>query len=83
MNDTSPEIDAILRELYSKRTIEERLDMLGGMHATAVGLARAGILHRKPEISETEMRWQVFLRFYADCYDDEEKKKIRDFLCRQ
>jgi hypothetical protein len=81
MNDTSPEIEAMIRELYSKRTVEERLDMLGGMHTTAVGMVRAGVLHQNPGISEKEMRWEVFLRFYSDCYDEEEKTKIRAFLC--
>ena len=81
MYDTSPEVEAIMRQLYSQRSVEERLDMLGGMFTTAVGLARAGILHQNPAITESDMRWELFLRFYSDCYDDSEKVKIKAYLC--
>lgn len=81
MHDTSPVIEEHLYELYAQRTPEERVMMCSQMFDTAVTLVKAGILHQHPDISATELRWEVFLRFYADCYTEEELQRIRAYLC--
>ena len=60
MRDTPPEIQQIMRELYSALTCEERLEMAAGMFDAAVELAKAGILNQNPDISDSDLRWKLF-----------------------
>jgi hypothetical protein len=77
MHDTPPEIEHYILKLAAQRTPEERVAMAGQMFDTGVSLLQAGIRHRHPDISDDELRWEVFRQLYSDCYTDEELARIR------
>lgn len=64
MNDTSPKIQKIYREMLMKRGNEERLFMGFSMFETCKELMIAGIKHYHPHISESDLRKEVFRRMY-------------------
>ena len=72
MNDTTPEMEALHRKLLMQRSGEERLRMACSMFETARALALASF----GDISESEKRVQLFLRFYGDDVDERMKARI-------
>ena len=80
MNDTPPEIDQMIRENFLKKTPQERFKIGCEMYDTSRYLVRWAILKENPQISEVELRQQLFLRFYGDEFSAEEKEKILAYL---
>jgi hypothetical protein len=80
MDDTTPEVRRIHHEMLMRRSPEERLRMAFSMYDAARLLVEAGIRMRHPDISPAEMKRQVFLRFYGDEFDDDQKKRILEAL---
>lgn len=76
MNDTSPEIERMYREMLLQRSGEERLKMGCSMHATARALVMASVLEKDPQASPATLRWALFLRFYGHQFDPETRDKI-------
>lgn len=66
MSDTLPHAEAYLEARYRERTPGQRIAMACGMYATAVALARAGIVAAEPSLAESEVRLRVFERMYRD-----------------
>lgn len=73
MNDTSDLIREKLEAEYSSRSGEEKLLMALSMFETARELIIASLPR---DISERELRKELFLRFYGNDFDDEEKVRI-------
>ena len=73
MNDTAPEIEEILDSSYQNKTGEEKLLIALGMFETV----RKIVLSSLPSnLSERELCKELFLRFYGNEYEENEKKKI-------
>jgi hypothetical protein len=69
-SDTSPEVEAWLLAQYMKRSPAERIRMASGMFDDAMTIVRAGIM-MSGVTDPTEIRVQVFLRFYGRDLDEE------------
>lgn len=76
MNDTSPEIEQKVRELFQKKSPIERLKMGCDMYDASRYLVEQAILRKKPHLSGLELQKEVFLRFYRDDFSEEEIEKF-------
>jgi len=63
MNDTSPEIEAVLKARYSAMTGSERALMALQMFETAQQIVLSSL---EPGLDETERRRELCRRFYGD-----------------
>lgn len=73
MNDTRPEAQRVLDELFAGLSGEERLKMGLEMFDTARKIVISSF---PPGLSEKEIRKRLFLRFYGDDFSEDEKRKI-------
>jgi hypothetical protein len=76
MDDTSPEIKAVMARMMASKTPGERLRMASNMFDTARKLVETGIRIERPHISEAQLRGQVFLRFYGQDFSKQEIEQI-------
>ena len=76
MNDTHPEIAARFRNLMMSKTGQERLLMGCSMYDAAKEIVRSSIYNNHPEITEAEMRKEIFLRFYRQEFIAAEREKM-------
>lgn len=76
MNDTSPQITKIMCEMIQKKTPSERAMMGCSMYDVSKHLVTQAILRENPNISKTELKQQLFLKFYKDDFSPEEREKI-------
>ena len=83
MNDTPPDVERRYREMLLALPGRRRLEMGASMHATARALARAGILARRPDATEAELRRALFLRFYGDDLSPRARERILAWLAEQ
>jgi len=73
MNDTTPEIESRLDEIYERKSGEEELLICLKMFETA----REIVISSLPKnISERELQKKIFLRFYGNDFSENEKVKI-------
>lgn len=79
MTDTTPEVAEDLRRRILALSPGRRLAMACEMFQTAKALARAGILQHGP-LPESEVRCQLFLRFYGNDFNEEQRTKILEAL---
>ena len=82
MNDTPPQIILQMQEMILKKKPEERLAMGCSMFDFSKALVRNAVLREAPGLSETEMKRQIFLRFYGVDFDSAQKEKILEHLSR-
>ena len=76
VNDTASAIsDRIIKAMQAKEPAE-RLKMGCSMFDFSRQLVMSSILHQFPNISKTEMRRELFLRFYGSDFSSIEQKKI-------
>ena len=80
MDDTSPEIAKKMREMFLKKTPLERLQMGCSMYDTSRYVVSCAILRENPNITNGEFRKEIFLRFYGNDFDTEERNKIIEHL---
>lgn len=80
MNDTSPEMMLKMHHLIQKKTPEERLKMGDSMIATSRYLMTRGLLEQNPNLSEKELRKEIFLRSYGNDFPSSEITKILEHL---
>jgi hypothetical protein len=76
MDDTTPEIAAKVREMIRAKSPTERLQMGWSMYLTSKYLVTQGILAQKPDLSPTELKKELFLRFYGNDFDEKTCTKI-------
>jgi hypothetical protein len=81
MNDTSPEMQERFREMAMSLSPSERMAMGCRMFDAAKALARAGIIAAGAR-TESEIRRQLFLRFYRNDFSEAECEKILAHLER-
>jgi len=80
MNDTSPQIEEKMREMIRAKTPEERLKMGCSMYDFSKQLVIHSILEREPSLSPAALRRELFLKFYGNDFDPEERQKILHYL---
>ena len=73
MNDTAPEIQDKIDDIYKNKTGEEKLLIALSMFETARELVISSV---PKNLSERELRKVLFLRFYENDFSREEKEKI-------
>lgn len=64
-SDTHPEIDKLLVEKFKQLSGEERVEMATSMFDTAREIVLASIKNKNPNISESEIKKELLLRFYG------------------
>jgi len=80
MHDTPPEIEERLREHYARLTPSERLRLVGSMYDAALTLMKAGIRQQHPEITESDLRGELFKRLHGDDFTPEEIVRIIAYI---
>jgi len=73
MNDTAPEIQDKIDDIYKNKSGEEKLLIALSMFETARELVISSLPNN---ISDKELRKALFLRFYENDFSRSEKKKI-------
>lgn len=76
MTDTPPDVDAAFTAMFATLTPTERVRMMSEMFDTARRILIAGIRDEQPDISDTELKVQIFLRTYRDDYSPAEREWI-------
>lgn len=76
MDDTSPNIASKMCEMIRKKSSVERLKMGKAMYETSKYLIIRAILANDPDISESNLRKEIFLKFYGNDYDPIQQEKI-------
>ena len=80
MFDTHPDIAIRFRDLMMSKTGEQRLLMGCSMYDTARQIVRSSIYNNRPEISEREMKKEIFLRFYGREFSRADMEKFLSTL---
>lgn len=73
MNDTSPEIEKMLREKYMSLSGFERVQIGSSMFESAKKIVESSL---PKELAPVEKKIQMFLRFYGHEFSELEKNKI-------
>ena len=76
MNDTPPEVVAEFTALLMKRSEGERAMMAFEMFDMARALMTADIRARHPDITDSELRVQIFERTYGNEFDEAARAEI-------
>ena len=76
MNDTPPDVDAAFTAMFATLTPTQRVRMVSEMFDSARRLLVSGIRAEQPDITDTELKVQVFLRTYPDDYAPAERDRI-------
>jgi len=80
MDDISPEMAQKVCEMIQEKTPYERVVMGCSMNETSRYLVTQGILHDNPNISTSELRQELFLKFYNNDFSNSEIDKIQKHL---
>ena len=80
MFDTHPDIAIRFRDLMMSKTGEQRLLMGCSMYDTARQIVHNSIYNNRPEISEGEMKKEIFLRFYGKDFSLADREKFLSAL---
>lgn len=76
MNDTPPDVAARFTTLLMQRSEGERAMMAFEMFDMARALMTADIRTRHPDITERELRVQIFERTYGNDFDEADRAGI-------
>jgi len=82
MDDTPKYITEKLHALLEKKSYTERYQMSWSMYLTSRFLVLRGIKEEHPEYTDIDLRKELFLRFYGDDFNEEQKKKILAHLSK-
>jgi hypothetical protein len=77
MSDTTPEMAARYRAMVLARPPGgARFKIASDMFDITRGLLIAGIRAARPDITEAELRQELFLRYYGDEFSPEQRERI-------
>ena len=82
MKDTSFEMEEKVREIIRQKTPQERLEMASSMFALSRQLVIQAILRETPDISDSALRLEFFVKFYGQDYTKEELQIILTALAK-
>ena len=80
MFDTHPDVAVRFRELMMSKTGQERLLMGCSMYDTAKRIVLNSICNRQPEITDAELKREIFLRFYGLEFSQADREKYLSVL---
>jgi hypothetical protein len=80
MNDTQPEMAKLYHQLLMAKTGEERLIMGCSMFDFAKSIVISSIKNDNPRLSPSEIRQELFKRFYQNDFTALQTKKILALL---
>jgi len=83
MFDTHPDIAIRFRDLMMSKTGEQRLLMGCSMYDTAKKIVRSSIYNSRPEITDEEMKKEIFLRFYGKEFNRTDREKFLSALAEE
>jgi hypothetical protein len=78
MNDTEKKTEEVYRKMLSGLLPQKRMQMAAEMFSTARQIVIASL--RQQNLTEKQIRLQLFKRFYAADFSEEEKKQILNHL---
>ena len=73
MSDTAPEIRDMMDKIYKNKSGEEKVLIALSMFETARKIVLSSL---PPNLSEKEIRKELFLRFYGNDFNEKERDKI-------
>lgn len=76
MNDTSPEMQAKMVELISKKSPAQRLAMGSSMFDFSKRLIIRALLEKNPHLSPQELKVELFKIFYGNDFSAEQRERI-------
>lgn len=76
MFDTHPDAAVRYRDLMMSKSGQQRLLMGCSMYDTAKKIVRSAILNSRPEITDKDMKKEIFLRFYAQEFSRADREKF-------
>ena len=80
MNDTSLSIENRMALMMASRTPVERLKMASSMFDSAKMLVKAGLQNENSFLNEAQLRTQIFLRLYGECFTHAEIIRIANTI---
>ena len=80
MFDTHPDVAIRFRDLMMSKSGQQRLLMGCSMYDTAKKIVRSSIYNSRPEITDEEMKKEIFLRFYGKEFSLADKEKFLSAL---
>ena len=80
MNDTHPDVAIRFRDIMMSKTGQQRLLMGCSMYDTAKKIVRSAIYNNRPEITDEEMKKEIFLRFYGNEFSQANREKFLSAL---
>ena len=83
MQDTKPEIFQKQKEIFLAKTPGERLSICLEMIDFGRTLVESRIKAKYPEISDSELKAEVFKTFYKNNFSPEKLEKIADWLRKE
>lgn len=83
MNDTHPDVANRYRNLIMSKTGLERLLMGCSMYDAAKEIVSSSIYNNHPNITEVEMKKEIFLRFYGQEFNLVEREKVISALASE
>ena len=80
MSDTHPDVAVRFRDLMMSKTGQQRLLMGCSMYDAARQIVRSSIYNDRPEITDEEMKKEIFLRFYGREFSRADREKFLSVL---
>jgi hypothetical protein len=80
MFDTHPDVAIRFRDLMMRKSGQERLLMGCSMYDTAKRIVLSAIQNHRPGITETELKREIFLRFYGPEFSQADREKMLSAL---
>ena len=80
MFDTHPDVAIRFRDLMMSKSGQQRLLMGCSMYDTAKKIVRSAIYNSRPEITDQEMKKEIFLRFYGKDFSRADREKFLSAL---
>ena len=80
MFDTHPDITIRFRDLMMSKTGQQRLLMGCSMYDTARQIVRDAIYNNRPDITEKDLKKEIFLRFYGKEFSPSDREKFLTVL---
>lgn len=76
MLDTHPDIAVRFRNMMMRKSGEQRLRMGCSMYDAAKQIVRSAVYENHPQITDAEMKREIFLRFYGHEFSPADRKKF-------
>ncbi len=80
MNDTHPDVAIRFRDLMMSKTGQQRLLMGFSMYDTARQIVRSAIYNSQPDITDKDLKKEIFLRFYGNEFSQSDREKFLSSL---